>query len=191
MCQVISYRLPARVHDLIVDRKDAAASEAFLVVLKPGEAVGIHRGAGQVLSILDGDGELTVDETDQETFLPRVGDFVRTPPGVHHAVKSLRDVEAESQPCAGHRPFAVTSRLNTICVRAWPGETVPAHVHHDEDEVYRAAPGEGVVEFGARERRISGGSDVAMSLCTEHAITNTGPESLDCVSFVVLVAEPA
>lgn len=94
--QVIRCRFPTNTNDLIMDRKDAAASEAFFVVLEPGEAppLYVHRDAEQVFFIPAGEAELTVGEVDQGTLPLRVGDFVRTPPGRHHAVR-----------CTGSDPF--------------------------------------------------------------------------------------
>jgi oxalate decarboxylase/phosphoglucose isomerase-like protein (cupin superfamily) len=73
-----------------MDRQAAAASEAFFVVLEPGEAppVHVHVDAEQVFYILEGEGRMTVgpDEAGEVVDL-RVGDFVRTPPGTYHAVR--------------------------------------------------------------------------------------------------------
>lgn len=87
--QVSRYRFPTHTNDLIMDRKDAAASEAFWVILEPGEAppLHVHPDAEQVFFVLKGEAQMTVGLTDQETFLLKPGDFVRTPPGVHHAVR--------------------------------------------------------------------------------------------------------
>lgn len=88
--QVIRYRFPTHTNDLIMDRRDAATSEAFYVILEPGEAppLHVHRDAEQVFFVLEGEAELTVGARggEQQRFPLRVGDFVRTPPGTHHAV---------------------------------------------------------------------------------------------------------
>ena len=88
--QVIRYRFPTHTNDLIMDRRDAAASEAFFVILEPGEAppLHVHPDAEQVFYILEGVAQMTVGREDPETFALRAGDFVRTPPGVHHAVRN-------------------------------------------------------------------------------------------------------
>ena len=54
--QVVRYRFPTHTNDLIMDRRDAAASEAFFVVLEPGEAppLHVHEGVEQVFYILEG-----------------------------------------------------------------------------------------------------------------------------------------
>ena len=48
--QVIRYRYPTHTNDLIMDREQATAAEAFFVVLEPGEAppVHVHDDAEQV-----------------------------------------------------------------------------------------------------------------------------------------------
>src|SRR5438876_6798561 len=40
--QAIRYRFPTHTNDLIMDRRDAAASEAFFVSLEPGDAPPLH-----------------------------------------------------------------------------------------------------------------------------------------------------
>ena len=39
---VIRYRFPTHTNDLIMDRRDGSASEAFFVILEPGEAPPVH-----------------------------------------------------------------------------------------------------------------------------------------------------
>lgn len=86
------YRFPTHVNDLIMDRADGAASEAFFVVLEPGEAppVHTHHDAEQVFFVLEGQGDLGVGEPMEHHPL-RPGDFVRTPPGVPHQVSCVGD----------------------------------------------------------------------------------------------------
>jgi mannose-6-phosphate isomerase-like protein (cupin superfamily) len=86
--RAIRYRFPTHTNDLIMDRRDAVASEAFFVILEPGEAppMHVHNDAEQVFYILEGEGRMTVGREVQETVELRVGDFVRTPPGTPHAV---------------------------------------------------------------------------------------------------------
>ena len=87
--RISRYRFPTHTNDLIMDRKDAATSEAFFVILEPGEAppLHVHPDAEQVFFILRGTADMTVGVTNPETFALKAGDFVRTPPGVHHAVR--------------------------------------------------------------------------------------------------------
>jgi mannose-6-phosphate isomerase-like protein (cupin superfamily) len=88
---LVRYRYPTHTNDLIMDRRDASASEAFFVVLEPGEAppVHVHDDAEQVFFILEGDGELGVGPGAAEKHRLKVGDFVRTPPGVPHSVRCI------------------------------------------------------------------------------------------------------
>jgi quercetin dioxygenase-like cupin family protein len=91
--RVIRYRYPTHTNDLIMDRQEATAAEAFYVVLEPGEAppVHVHDDAEQVFYILEGRGELGIGPDAAEKHPLKVGDFVRTPPGVPHAVRCLGD----------------------------------------------------------------------------------------------------
>ena len=74
--QALRYRFPTHTNDLIMDRRDATASEAFFVVLAPGEAppLHVHNGVEQVFYILEGEGLLTIGRDDPQTFPVRVGD---------------------------------------------------------------------------------------------------------------------
>jgi oxalate decarboxylase/phosphoglucose isomerase-like protein (cupin superfamily) len=85
----IRYRFPTHINDLVMDRADAAASEAFFVILEPGEAppVHVHPDAEQVFFVLEGQAEMMVREPGGDTTVALApGDFVRTPPGLYHAV---------------------------------------------------------------------------------------------------------
>src|SRR5574338_1641763 len=86
---VIRYRFPTHVNDLIMDRQEAVASEAFFVILEPGQSPPIHAhpDAEQVFFILEGEGEMALGRDSQECCSLVPGDFVRTPPGTYHAVR--------------------------------------------------------------------------------------------------------
>jgi oxalate decarboxylase/phosphoglucose isomerase-like protein (cupin superfamily) len=87
----IRYRFPTHTNDLIMDRADAATSEAFFVILEPGEAppFHVHPDAEQVFFVLEGSAEMTVREPGgPATVALGAGDFVRTPPGLYHAVRN-------------------------------------------------------------------------------------------------------
>lgn len=86
---VLRYRFPTHTNDLIMDRKDAVASEAFFVVLEPEEAPPLHRheDAEQLFFVLGGEGELTVGDSAPELFRLSIGDLVRIPPGTPHSVR--------------------------------------------------------------------------------------------------------
>jgi mannose-6-phosphate isomerase-like protein (cupin superfamily) len=89
----VRYRFPTHTNDLIMDRRDGVASEAFFVILEPGESppLHVHPDAEQVFFVLEGEAEMTVGRETQERFPIRRGDFVRTPPGMWHAVRCLGD----------------------------------------------------------------------------------------------------
>ena len=87
----VRYRFPTHTNDLIMDRADAATSEAFFVILEPGEAppFHVHPDAEQVFFVLEGEAEMTVREPDGPAMVALApGDFVRTPPGLYHAVRN-------------------------------------------------------------------------------------------------------
>lgn len=104
---------------------------------------------------------------------------------IHH----LDDLAVSPEPYADYRPIFETSRLNVTHVRIHPGETVPAHTHRDEDQVYWVSRGTGFVELDGVRTDVSAGSAVLIPLGTEHLITNTGDVPLDYVFFVVFVPE--
>ena len=106
-------------------------------------------------------------------------------------ITQLDDLAVHPEPYADYRPIFETSRLNVTHVRIKAGETVPAHTHHDEDQVYWVASGEGFVELDGARTNVAAGSAVLIPLGTEHLITNTGSAVLDYVFFVVFVPEHA
>lgn len=101
------------------------------------------------------------------------------------------DLKVAPEAYADYRPIFETSRLNVTHVRVWPGQSVPAHTHDDEDQVYYVATGQGFVELDSERVEVSAGSSVLIPLGTEHMITNTGSEPLDYVFFVVFIPEHA
>jgi mannose-6-phosphate isomerase-like protein (cupin superfamily) len=116
--EVVRYRFPTHTNDLIMDRRDGAASEAFFVILEPGEAppLHVHEDAEQVFYILEGEGTMTVGRNDPETVDLRVGDFVRTPPGMPHSVR-----------CTGSSRFVY---LSIDCFTAGPPADEPTWESH-------------------------------------------------------------
>ncbi len=118
--EVIRYRYPTHTNDLIMDRAQGSAAEAFFVILEPGEAppIHVHPDAEQVFFILEGEGEMRVGPAAAETHPLKVGDFVRTPPGVPHSVR-----------CLGQGRFVY---LSIDCFVAGPDPAEPtwdSHVH--------------------------------------------------------------
>ena len=104
-------------------------------------------------------------------------------------IRQFDDLAVQAEPYADYRPIFETNRLNVTHVRIKPGETVPAHTHHDEDQVYYVAAGSGFVELDGEKTDVSAGSSVLIQLGTEHLITNTGDGPLDYVFFVVFIPE--
>ena len=144
--EVIRYRYPTHTNDLIMDRQYASASEAFFVILEPGEAppVHVHEDAEQVFFILEGEGQLGVGPGAAETYPLKVGDFVRTPPGVPHSVRctgSSRLVYL-SIDCfvAGPAPEEPTwdSHVRTMCAtNGWDFDAVKLGRVEGEDQAFR------------------------------------------------------
>ena len=89
--EITHYRFPTHVNDLVMDRAEAETSEAFIVVLEPGEAPPLHKhdDTEQVFYIIEGAGTLQIEETN--FFEVKVGDVVRIPPRTYHAIKCLSD----------------------------------------------------------------------------------------------------
>ncbi|MBA2718037.1 MAG: cupin domain-containing protein [Chloroflexi bacterium] len=104
-------------------------------------------------------------------------------------IRHLEDLTVQPEPYADYRPIFETSRLNVTHVRIHPGQTVPAHTHTDEDQVYWVSSGSGFVELAGERTAVAAGSAVLIPLGTEHLITNTGSEPLDYVFFVVFIPE--
>ncbi len=115
---VVRYRFPTHTNDLIMDRRDATASEAFFVILEPGEAppLHVHPDVEQVFYILEGEGTMSVGADESESVELRVGDFVRTPPGTPHAVR-----------CTGSSRFVY---LSIDCFVAGPPAAEPTWDSH-------------------------------------------------------------
>lgn len=116
--EIVRYRFPTHTNDLIMDRAEASASEAFFVILEPGEAppIHVHGDAEQVFFILEGEGEMGVGPDAAEKHPLKVGDFVRTPPGVPHSVR-----------CLGDRRFVY---LSIDCFVAGPNPAEPTWDRH-------------------------------------------------------------
>ncbi len=104
-------------------------------------------------------------------------------------IRHYDDLAVSPQPYADYRPVFETSRLNVTSVRVWPGQTVPAHTHVDEDQIYHVISGAGFVVLAGVRTEVSAGTFVMIPIGTEHEITNTGSEPLDYVFFVVFVPE--
>ena len=104
-------------------------------------------------------------------------------------IDHVADLKVSPESYADYRPIFETKRLNVTHVSVHPGETIPAHTHEDEDQIYWVQSGEGFVELAGKRTEVSAGSAVMIPLGTEHLLTNTGTKQLDYVFFVVFVPE--
>jgi mannose-6-phosphate isomerase-like protein (cupin superfamily) len=89
--QVARYRFPTHVNDLIMDRSEAETSEAFLVVLEPGEAppLHIHHDTEQIFFVQTGVGTLQVGRDPSVNYPVKPGDLVRIPPHTYHRIRCV------------------------------------------------------------------------------------------------------
>jgi mannose-6-phosphate isomerase-like protein (cupin superfamily) len=85
-----AYRFPTHAAKLLMDRSEAETSEAFLVMLGPGEAppVHVHHDTEQVFYVIQGVGQLQIDSVDGPQFPIASGDLIRIPPGTYHRMQS-------------------------------------------------------------------------------------------------------
>jgi mannose-6-phosphate isomerase-like protein (cupin superfamily) len=107
-----------------MDRSEASTSEAFVVVLQPGEAppLHIHHDTEQVFYILQGSGELQTGAPDAgERFPVSPGDLARIPPGTWHRIlcqssEPLRylSVDCFLNGCPANEP-TWESHLRVVC----------------------------------------------------------------------------
>lgn len=83
----LHYRFPTHTNNLVMDRSEAATSEAFLVVLEPGEAppLHVHHDTEQIFYLLQGTGTLFIGD-DQQKYQVAPGDLVRIPPHTLHRI---------------------------------------------------------------------------------------------------------
>ncbi len=83
------YRFPTHVNDLVLDRAEAEAAEAFLVVLEPGEAppLHVHADTEQIFYVRSGEGTLQIGNDPSEHFPVRPGDLVRIPAHTLHRIQ--------------------------------------------------------------------------------------------------------
>lgn len=96
----VRYRFPTHVNDLVMDRAEAETSEAFIVVLEPGEAppLHVHHDTEQVFYMMQGSGTLQIDETNPQYFPIKPRDLVRIPAHTMHRIK-----------CESHDPIVYLS----------------------------------------------------------------------------------
>ncbi len=95
----IRYRFPTHVNELVMDRADAETSEAFIVVLEPGEAppLHVHHDMEQIFYVVEGTGLLQVGEPPEDHPV-KPGDLVRIPRRTAHKIT-----------CTGSQPLRYLS----------------------------------------------------------------------------------
>jgi oxalate decarboxylase/phosphoglucose isomerase-like protein (cupin superfamily) len=107
-----------------MDRADADTSEAFLVLLQPGQSppLHVHYDTEQVFYVIRGRGELQVGSEPNLRIKVQAGNLIRIPPGTHHRVICGNDEPLEylSIDCflkgrPSHEP-TWESHLRAVCV---------------------------------------------------------------------------
>ena len=90
--QVKRYQFPTHINDLVMDRAESTTSEAFIVVLQPGEAPPPHKhdDTEQVFYVLEGKGRLTIGDQDEQ-YPVEAGNLVRIPPSALHCIEADGD----------------------------------------------------------------------------------------------------
>ena len=88
--KTIRYRFPTHTNLLVMDRSQAEAAEAFLVVLEPKEAppLHVHDDTEQVFYVMRGAGTLYIGAGASQRFRVKKGDLVRIPPHTLHRIRS-------------------------------------------------------------------------------------------------------
>ncbi|MFB3829751.1 MAG: cupin domain-containing protein [Bryobacteraceae bacterium] len=115
--EAVGYRLPTHSIELVLDRADAETSEAFRVLLEPGQATPphAHDDTEQVFYVLRGCGSLQID-ADRKMPI-QAGDLIRIPPGACHSIA-----------CTGLEPLEYLS-IDCFLSRRPPAEpTWEAHL---------------------------------------------------------------
>ncbi len=86
--EIIHYRFPTHVNDLVMDRSQAETSEVFVVVLEPGEAppFHVHHDTEQIFYVIEGTGTLQVGD-ELKSYAVKPGDVVRIPPHNFHRIQ--------------------------------------------------------------------------------------------------------
>ena len=87
--KTIRYRFPTHTNNLVMDRSQAEAAEAFMVVLEPKEAppLHVHDDTEQIFYVVRGAGTLYVGADTPQRFRVKEGDLVRIPPHTLHRIR--------------------------------------------------------------------------------------------------------
>lgn len=104
--KTVRYRFPTHTNDLVMDRSQAEAAEAFMVVLEPGESppLHVHDDTEQIFYVVSGAGALYIGSDVSQRFRVKTGDLVHIPPHTPHRIQ-----------CSGRQ------RLVYLSVDCFPG----------------------------------------------------------------------
>lgn len=100
-------------------------------------------------------------------------------------------LETEDHPYAAYRRIFGTERMAMSLVSVRPGDAVPEHVHHDEEQVYYFLRGHGTLTLGGQRHAVGPGHAVYIPLGTSHGVSNGSQvELLDYLYVVAFVVTP-
>ena len=87
---LLRYRFPTHINDLVMDRSEARFSEVFVVVIEPEKGPPLHRhnDTEQIFYMLEGQGTLTIGKEKQVNMKIAPGDVIRIPVGAWHSVRA-------------------------------------------------------------------------------------------------------
>jgi mannose-6-phosphate isomerase-like protein (cupin superfamily) len=102
------YVFPTHINELVMDRSDAAFSEAFIVIIEPGKAPPLHKhdDTEQIFYIMEGRGILQTGEAIPVESDIEPGDIVRIPVSTWHTIKANRGMKIRylTIDCFGNAP---------------------------------------------------------------------------------------
>ena len=93
---IVRYRFPTHINDLILPRENTACAEVFMVILDKGEAPPLHKhdDAEQIFYMIQGEGRLEIKESQNgESKFSDIhsGQVVHIPQHTWHRVTALND----------------------------------------------------------------------------------------------------
>lgn len=94
--KIIRYRFPTHINDIVIPREQAAASEAFMVIIEKDSAPPLHKhdDTEQIYYILEGEGRLEVkpaESDSSEVYEIHPQQAVRIPPKTWHRVFAVSE----------------------------------------------------------------------------------------------------
>nr|MBC7245350.1 cupin domain-containing protein [Chloroflexota bacterium] len=97
---ITRYRFPTHINDLILDRAESDAAEAFFVIVEPGTAapLHVHHDVEQIFYVLEGTGILQIGSDNPQYYAIKSGDLVYIPCHTFHSTR-----------CDGEQPLRYLS----------------------------------------------------------------------------------